>query len=77
MCKNCNTNPVYIIQSGTKLCKFCFIHYIERKIYKTIRIYKLIQKRDVIVIGISGGKDSLTCLHILNKILKQRRQVFF
>jgi len=74
MCKNCNTNPVYITQNGTKLCKFCFIHYVERKIYKTIRIYKLIKKKDIIIIGISGGKDSLTCLHILNKILKQRRQ---
>jgi len=74
MCKNCNKKPAYITQSGTKLCKLCFIHYVERKVLKTIRIYKLIQKKDNIVIGISGGKDSLTCLHILNKILKERRQ---
>ncbi len=74
MCKNCNKNPVYKTQNGTKLCKPCFIHYVERKILKTIRIYKLIQKKDNIVIGVSGGKDSLTCLYILNKILKERRQ---
>jgi uncharacterized protein (TIGR00269 family) len=74
MCKNCNKIPVYITQSGTKFCKNCFLHYIEKKVFKTIRIYKLIQKKDNLVIGISGGKDSITCLHILNKILKQRRQ---
>lgn len=72
MCKNCNKKPAYVTQSGTKLCKLCFIHYVERKVLKTIRIYKLIQKKDNILIGISGGKDSLTCLHILNKILKKK-----
>ena len=70
MCKDCNKKSVYVTQSGTKFCKSCFIHYIERKVLKTIRIYKLIQKKDNIVIGVSGGKDSLTCLYILNKILK-------
>ena len=73
MCKICNTAPVYILQSGQKLCKNCFTKYIEKKVVRTITTYKLFDKKDNLVVAISGGKDSLTCLHILNKIQKKRR----
>ncbi len=67
-CKRCQDRPVYVLQNHRKLCKNCFIKYFEKKVLKTIRVYKLIDKKDRIVCAISGGKDSLTCLHILNKV---------
>ena len=39
----------------------------------TIRNYKLFKKGETIGIALSGGKDSLTTLHILNKLAKQQR----
>lgn len=33
----------------------------------TIRKYKLLKKKDKVLVGVSGGKDSLTALHLLHK----------
>ena len=75
MCKNCETSAVVILSSGKKLCKNCFIKYFEKKVFKTIRAYSLIQEHDNIVCAVSGGKDSLTLLFLLNKIISKRRDV--
>ena len=73
MCKYCQEAPV-IKLSNKKLCKLHFIRYFDKKVLKTIRVYKLISKKDKVGIAISGGKDSLTCLYLLNNILKTRIQ---
>ena len=39
---------------------------------KTISKYNLVEKDDRICVAISGGKDSLTVLNILNKLAKKR-----
>ena len=77
MCKICQENPVIIVQGDRKLCKGCFIKYFEKKVFKTIRQYKLIDKKDVVAVGVSGGKDSITMLNILNKIMSPRKGKFF
>lgn len=77
MCKICQENPVIIVQGDRKLCKGCFIKYFEKKVFKTIRQYKLIDKKDVVAVGVSGGKDSITLLNILNKIMSPRKGKFF
>ena len=62
-CKKCNLNPVIKLpNSNISLCKKCFLRYFERKVRKTIRVYKLIKKNDTIGIALSGGKDSITTL---------------
>jgi len=40
----------------------------KQKILQTIKKYNLIQSGDRIVIGVSGGPDSICLLHILNEI---------
>lgn len=40
----------------------------ENKVLKTIRKYHLIENGDKIVLGVSGGPDSISMLDILNKI---------
>ena len=43
---------------------------IEKKIKKTIEKYNLIEKGDKIVLGVSGGPDSMCMLDIFNKMIK-------
>lgn len=71
MCKNCETKPVYNTLNDKKLCKNCFIRYFEKKVLKTIRQYDLIDNKDEVIVGLSGGKDSMTCLYILDTYLKK------
>jgi len=44
-----------------------------KKIKETIKRYKLIEKGDRIVVGVSGGPDSVTLLYILNSLKKELR----
>ena len=75
-CKICIEKPVMkLTNSNVQLCKQHFIRYFERKVLNTIRNYKLIEKNDKIGVAISGGKDSLTVLNILN-LLKNKTKKF-
>ncbi len=72
-CDKCG-NPNIIIkkkQSGQKLCRDCFIESIQNKVLKDIRKYKLLEKGDKVLLGLSGGKDSVMLLDILNSFRKR------
>lgn len=56
--------------SGEKLCSRCFCRSIENKVRATISKYEMLQPKDKIMVAVSGGKDSVTLLHILSKIEK-------
>ena len=43
-----------------------FEYYLIKKVGKTIKKYDMIQKGDRILVGVSGGKDSLTLLKLLS-----------
>lgn len=43
----------------------------KQKILQTIKKYNLIQSGDSIVIGVSGGPDSICLLHILNELKEE------
>ena len=42
----------------------------EQKVLNTIKKYNLIENGDRVVVGVSGGPDSISLLHILNKFYK-------
>lgn len=67
-CSKCGNSKVIYKrpQSGQLLCKDCFIESIEKKVIKTIRKEKLLDKGDKVLVALSGGKDSVTTLEILN-----------
>ncbi len=75
-CILCKGKPVIELQQG-HLCSKCFIDYFQKKVYKTIRKHKLFDKKDVLCVGCSGGKDSLAALYLVNKIAKERNQKVF
>jgi cytoplasmic tRNA 2-thiolation protein 1 len=70
-CNKCKRNiAVYKRNySGEILCKSCFTKSIEEKVRKTLSKFSMVQYGDRIAVAVSGGKDSLTLLYILNKIL--------
>jgi uncharacterized protein (TIGR00269 family) len=55
--------------SGEYLCKKCFIKTIENKTARTISKFSMIKNNDRIAVGVSGGKDSLSLLYILKRII--------
>lgn len=71
----CNKNPVIELSGSKKLCKKHFTEYFENKVFKTIKQFDLIGKEENLGIALSGGKDSLTVLHILNKLSKRNKKI--
>lgn len=47
---------------------------VEEQVLNTIKKYKLIEEKDRIVVGVSGGPDSICLLHVLNS-LKQKLNI--
>ncbi len=60
---------------GRALCKEHFIYSFEKKVKKTIREFKLVEKNDKIAVGLSGGPDSSTLLFLLNKFFRERKDI--
>lgn len=68
-CDRCENQVVYSRKySGEKLCSVCFSESIVRKTAKTISKYKMIKNDDLVCVAVSGGKDSLVLLQILEKM---------
>lgn len=75
-CKSCKERPVIkLSNSPVSLCKLCFFRYFEKKFSKTVRKFDLVDKDDHIGVAVSGGKDSTTLLHLLNKFVNKKRGV--
>lgn len=54
-----------------KIDKDEFNKYVEDNVFNTIKTYNLIEENDNIMIGVSGGKDSILTLNMLNKYQQQ------
>lgn len=68
-CDRCENIVVYSRKySGENLCSSCFSNSIVQKTAKTISKYNMIQNGDTVGVAVSGGKDSLSLLHVLKKM---------
>lgn len=65
-CIECGGEAVYKYL-GRIYCAEHYINYFEGKILETISKYNLFRRGEHVVVAVSGGKDSLSLLHILNK----------
>ncbi|MDG6223694.1 MAG: TIGR00269 family protein [Candidatus Bathyarchaeota archaeon] len=72
VCTLCKRNDAVFGRSysGEKLCKRCFCRTVEDRVRKTIARYDMLKPIDEFMLAVSGGKDSITLLHILAKLEK-------
>jgi uncharacterized protein (TIGR00269 family) len=71
-CSFCSAGAVYTREyEGVSFCAKCFRQALEEKVRRTVTKYEMLEYDDHIAVAVSGGKDSLTLLHILAK-LEQR-----
>ena len=76
ICSKCNNPAVtYIRYNGTHLCKDHFIQYLEKRVKKEINKQGKLQNNTKIGIAVSGGKDSIVVLHLINKIFSKRKNI--
>jgi uncharacterized protein (TIGR00269 family) len=70
-CDRCENQAAYTRKySGEKLCSKCFSSSIIRKTAKTISKHNMIQNNELVAVAVSGGKDSLALLDIINQMTK-------
>ncbi len=75
-CDLCSSEAVTLIEyNGSHLCGQHFIKYVDRRVKKEIRKQVRIDSGDTIAVAVSGGKDSMVMLHILNGIFGPRPDV--
>lgn len=68
-CDRCENQAAYTRKySGEKLCSECFSNSILRKTAKTISKYNMIKHGELVAVAVSGGKDSLALLNIMNSM---------
>jgi uncharacterized protein (TIGR00269 family) len=78
LCDKCGKDAVTLIRySGMHLCKKHFVEFFERRVKKELRRQGKFGKNEVLALAVSGGKDSIVMMHILQKILGKRRDLEF
>lgn len=73
-CTGCKRREAFFFRpySGQRLCKKCFVESVEAKVRATIAKHGMLNFNDKIAVAVSGGKDSLSMLHILAKMEQTR-----
>ena len=72
----CGSKAIYTRKyEGNSYCSTCFKDQFEKRVKKTIREHGLVEKNDVIVVGLSGGKDSSVSLALMKKIFGDRPDI--
>ena len=71
ICKFCGKPAsIYIRYANIALCREHFIQFFEKRVKRTIERFKMISPGEKIGVAVSGGKDSLTLLHVLYSLSK-------
>ncbi|MHC1567487.1 MAG: ATP-binding protein [Candidatus Syntropharchaeia archaeon] len=72
ICRRCREKKADVILSSAYFCESCFVEYFERQVQRAINGEKLGKKMffkdDSILVGISGGKDSMVLWNVLSDL---------
>lgn len=67
-CSFCGRRSVYYHRTaGVYRCDRCFKENIEKRFRRTVNKYDLVEPGDKVIVGVSGGSDSVVCLHLLSQ----------
>lgn len=69
-CSGCGVSQTYYRREyeGVSLCRKCFVDSVETKVRRTITHSHMLEPNDTVAVALSGGKDSVTLLRILQKL---------
>ncbi|RKZ01323.1 MAG: hypothetical protein DRQ04_05025, partial [Candidatus Hydrothermota bacterium] len=68
-CKICGKRAVIKLrQHNLALCEEHFIERFRREVERTIRKYGMFDRGQSVLVAVSGGKDSLSLLHVLKSL---------
>jgi uncharacterized protein (TIGR00269 family) len=72
-CGFCGNKNVFYkrLCEGIYFCQRCFKKSIEEKVRRAISKHSMLSYDDHVAVAVSGGKDSLSLLYILNKLSKK------
>lgn len=75
-CDQCGKTAVTFIRyNGSHLCGEHFRKYVEKRVKKEIRLQADLKYGGIVGVAVSGGKDSMVTLSIVNDIFRDRRDV--
>jgi uncharacterized protein (TIGR00269 family) len=76
VCDKCGRRAaIFVRYSGAHLCAEHFSEFVERRVKHSIRQQMDIRGGERIAVAVSGGKDSMVALHLMNGILGRRRDI--
>lgn len=65
-CSFCGRRAVYNRRyAGTLLCDRCMVKSVERRFRRAMGEHRLVSPGERVAVAVSGGKDSVTCMHFL------------
>ncbi|MFH0897008.1 MAG: ATP-binding protein, partial [Candidatus Bathyarchaeota archaeon] len=68
-CTFCSGEAIYLRPySGERYCKKCFLRAVEKQVQRTISRHRMLKPDDKVILALSGGKDSVSLLHILSRL---------
>ncbi len=74
-CERCGAGAKVLLPYGPhRFCAEHFTYFFEHRVKKTIRMNRLIDYGEKIAVGVSGGKDSMATLHLLNNFFGKTGQ---
>lgn len=73
-CSKCSGNAVVYIPYGNEsLCRKHFVDSFEKRVRRTVREFSMVEKGDRIGVAVSGGKDSISMLYMLEDVCRSMR----
>jgi len=68
-CRVCGAAAeIYIPYARMALCGNHFSEYLVSRVKSTVERYGMVRSNDTVLVAVSGGKDSLTLLHVLSNL---------
>ncbi|MBI4210693.1 MAG: TIGR00269 family protein [Candidatus Diapherotrites archaeon] len=74
-CDKCGSEAkVHLPYGPHRLCAQHFNEFFEHRVRKTMRTNRMVKYGEKVAVGVSGGKDSMVTLHMLNKVFGETWQ---